>query len=118
MQSVIDTIASFVQGVLNFFTPVVIAFSSLLGFVGFIVAALANPQGFANTLICGAIDLIAGFLPSTPESFKIGSIISSLSSQMPSVGCSVVVAIFQLISTMFGIALAIKIYKLIPFKMS
>lgn len=71
-----------------------------------------------NTVIVAAIDFVAAFFPSTPENLKIGNIINNLASSMPAVGAGIIREIFGTITTIALLALVIKIYKLLPFKMS
>lgn len=86
-------------------------FSILLG-------AIANPFGAVNSFICLLIDGIASVWPSTPENLKVGSLIASIGTAIPLVGTAVVYDIFQTAGSMLAIVLLIKLYKLIPFKMS
>lgn len=116
MQGIVTTISNFFQFLLNFLKPVTVFFMSVTGLVAFLVGALADPQGFANAFICGAIDMISGIFPSTPENLKIGSIIASVSSQVPAIGCAVLQDIVTTLASIFAIFIVVKIYKLIPFK--
>jgi hypothetical protein len=105
---------------LEFITPVVIFFASIGTVVAFLLGALANPQGWMNSVICTAIDYIASIFPSTPDDMKIGTVVSTLinglGSSIPIVGVGIIREIFTTFLTIAGLALAIKIYKLLPFK--
>ena len=118
MQAIVDTIASFLQAVLSFISPVVVFFISVGSIVAFLLGALADPQGLMNRVVCGAIDMISGVFPSTPDNLKIGSIIESAGSVMPAFGTGLIREVLGTIAGMAAIALVIKIYKLMPFKMS
>lgn len=107
-----------IQIILNFFKPVIIFYSSCTALLAFLLGALQNPQGLMNTIICSGIDFIASIFPSTPDALKIGSIINSISSSMPAVGRAVIADVFNSILAMVAIVIIIKIYKLLPFKMS
>ena len=102
----------------SFFSPVIVFFTSVVSLVAFLLGALANPQGWMNSTICSAIDYIAALFPSTPDNLKIANILNSIGDAMPLVGRGIVRDIFGTIAGMAAVALAIKIYKLLPFKMS
>lgn len=104
------------QILVNFLVPVIVVCTGLIILVGFLVSALNDPQGWMNSVVITTIDAIANLFPSTPENLKIGTIINSLGDSMPLVGRAVIREIFTTISSMAGIALVVKIYKLIPFK--
>lgn len=103
---------------LQFFTPVVVIAASLVTVAAFLIGALNNPQGLMNQMIVSGINYIAAIFPSTPENLKIGNLISSLGDTIPAIGTGIISEIFTTISTIAGISLAIKIYKLLPFKAS
>jgi hypothetical protein len=105
-----------ISAILAFFTPVVVFCVSVVGIVAFLLGVLEDPPQFLNALICGVIDMIVPFWPSTPEDFRIGTIITNLSTQIPVVGRAVIFEVFTAISSIAGLALVVKIYKLIPFK--
>ena len=106
------------QVLINFLVPVIVVCTGLIGIVAFLVAALNDPQGWMNSVVITTIDSIANVFPSTPEELKIGTIINTVGDSMPLVGRAVVKEVFVTISSMAGIALVVKIYKLIPFKAS
>lgn len=101
-----------------FFNPITAVFSALIGIFPVILAAFENPQGAINGFLCRAIDLVASPFPSTPPGLKIGSLINSIGSAIPIVGSGVVYEIFEAGLSVFAIIILVKIYKLIPFKMS
>jgi hypothetical protein len=83
-----------------------------------IIGAIANPAGAVNSFLCRAIDLVASVFPSTPPNLKIATLLTSAGDSIPIVGRAVVYDIFSTIAIMFAVVLIIKVYKLIPFKMS
>lgn len=102
----------------SFFTPVVVFFASVSVIVAFLLAALADPQGWMNQVIISAISYIASIFPSTPDNLKIVSLIDSLGASLPLIGKGIIREVLQTISIIFGIRAIIVIYKLIPFKAS
>lgn len=107
-----------IKTLMSFLSPVVVFCSSLVSIVAFLLGALKNPQGWMNFVICSAIDYIAEFFPETPPGLRPGSLISSVASQMPAVGRGVVSDVFEAVAAIAALAIIIKIYKLLPFKMS
>lgn len=101
---------------MEFLKPIVVVYSSIGVFISFLLGALKNPQGFMNSVICNAIDYIAFLFPSTPDNLKIGSFINAASATLPALGKAVIADIFITLLAMAGIALVIKIYKLLPLK--
>lgn len=77
-----------------------------------------HPIGAINTLIDNLIDFIAGVFPSTPNNLKVAALVDSISSVVPSVGRGVIADFFSKVTICFGLAIVIKVYKLIPFKAS
>lgn len=106
------------QVLLNFLVPVIVVCTGLIVIVAFLVSALNDPQGWMNSVVITTIDAVASLFPSTPDSLKIGNIINSVGDSMPLVGRAVIRETFNTISSIAGIALVVKIYKLIPFKAS
>jgi len=107
---------TFFNALFQFFKPIVIFFISITSVVAFLLGALLNPQGFMNDVICFAIDYISALFPSTPENLKIATIVNNLGDSVPLVGRGVIREVFITISSIVLISLAIKIYKLLPFK--
>jgi hypothetical protein len=102
----------------SFLTPVVIFFVSVGVIVAFLLAALADPQGWMNKLIVSAIDYIVLIFPSTPLNLRIGSLIDSLGTSLPFIGKGIIREIISTIISIFSIRAIIVIYKLLPFKAS
>jgi hypothetical protein len=100
----------------SFFTPVVVFFVSVGVIVAFLLAALANPQGWMNNVVCSAIDFIAFLFPSTPTDLKISSLINSVSSVMPAIGRGIISDLFTTIGSIVAIRVVVVVYKLLPFK--
>lgn len=102
--------------ILAFFSPVVSLLSACVAIVGWLLGAIADPQGFMNGFVNAVVDAVASILPSTPSGLKIGSIINNVAGYMPGVGRAVITEIFVSISAIFVLVGAVKLYKLIPFK--
>ena len=96
--------------------PIHVFFISASGLLSFLLGALADPQGLMNHVVIKTIDVLAEALPSTPDNLKISSILNSVGDSMPLVGRGIVYEVAGTVATIAGISLAIKIYKLIPFK--
>ena len=103
---------------LQYIRPIVVFFFSFSGVLAVILGAVANPEGAVNTFLIKIIDLIAPVFPSTPDNLKIFYILDSVSNQMPAIGRYIVYDIAQTIGSIVAIVIVIKIYKLIPFKMT
>ena len=107
---------NFFNALFQFLKPSIVFFSSIGGITAFLLGALANPQGLMNKVIVGAIDFIANLFPSTPDNLKIANLINSMGDSIPLVGRAVIRDTFFTIASIAAISLAIKIYKLLPFK--
>lgn len=83
-----------------------------------LTVAVTFPDSFINQLICGAIDLISIVFPSTPDNLKLSALINNLASFMPIFGKKLIENILGTARDLLSIYFLIKIYKLIPFKMS
>jgi len=101
-----------------FFRPITLVFASIIVFISFLLGALINPGGAANFVICKIIDVIDVALPSTPPALQISSLLQTASTGVPLVGYGVFQLIASTIFQFFLITVVIKVYKLIPFKMS
>lgn len=102
--------------VIALFNPMVAIIMSVTSIVAVLITCVSSPQSAVNQLICTVIDMVSGFLPSTPDNLKLGSILNQATSTMPNLGRGIIGEIFLTTSAIFGITIAIKIYKLIPFK--
>jgi hypothetical protein len=116
LQAILSFLGAIISALLYFFSPLIIVCVSIFSIISFLLGALLNPQGLLNQIVCSAIDYISYLFPSTPESLKLGSIINSATSIMPAVGRGVIADIFATCAAIFALTVAIKIYKLIPFK--
>jgi hypothetical protein len=96
--------------------PVVRIALAVLGPLGLVLGAIADPSGALNGLVCRLIDALALAWPSTPENLKIANLIFSDGSI--GVGESIVIDIFQTAFLVLSIIALVKLYKLIPFKMT
>lgn len=101
-----------------FARPLVVICLSITSIVSLILGAISNPAGAVNAFICRIIDVILIPWPTTPESMKLGSLLSSFANAFPIVGYGIVLDIAQTLAGMGVLFVAIKIYKLIPFKAS
>lgn len=99
-----------------FFQPIVVLSTGLTSFAGFLVAALANPEGIINKFANSVIDAIASIFPSTPNNLKLGYLLDQSTASVPALGRGIIGDIFSTISAIFAVVVIIKIYKLIPFK--
>jgi ABC-type dipeptide/oligopeptide/nickel transport system permease subunit len=86
--------------------------------IGIVLGAIANPEGAVNGFLCRIIDVVASAFPSTPNNLKLSSLLASAGDSIPLVGRAVVFDIFTTAAAMLTIVLLIKLYQLIPFKMS
>lgn len=94
----------------------------LLGGLGkaifsFLVAFLQFVFGWLNDFACALVDIVIFILPRTPANLKISYLLSTYMAGM-NFGQAVVVEIFSMLSTFALVLIAIKLYKLIPFKMT
>ena len=113
IRNALSPVFSILMGFLN---PVVAVAAGLTSIVAWLLGALADPQGAMNSVVNTTIDVIAAFLPSTPESLKLGTLLDGVAASMPAVGRGIISEIFITISSMFALVAVIKLYKLIPFK--
>lgn len=90
----------------------------LFDFLDFVVYAIFHPLQFLGFLVCSAADSLFSILPSTPDNLKISSLISSIGSSLPLIGSGIIHELFTTVASIVGILVVIKIYKLLPFKMS
>lgn len=84
---------------------------------GFLIALLEFLFGWINDFMCLLIDIVLIILPSTPPTMKLSYLLSTALDKM-SFGQSIAVEIFTLLSSFLLVVIIIKVYKLIPFKMS
>lgn len=100
-----------------FAQPVVRIALAILGPLGIVIGAVANPQGAVNGFLCRMIDVIASVWPSTPSSLKLSNLFASSDAASGIYGY-LVSEIFSLALVCLSIVALVKLYKLIPFKMS
>lgn len=79
---------------------------------------ITDPVGTVTYFACQFITFIFGFFPSTPEALTLQGLANKLGNALPFVGSSIIYSILRDFSLILGLALIVKIYKLIPFKMS
>lgn len=90
----------------------------LFDFIALIWYIITHPLQFLGFLVCSAANSLFSILPSTPDNLKISSLISSIGSALPLVGSGIIHELFTTVASIVGILVLIKIYKLLPFKMS
>lgn len=88
------------------------------GITAFLMGALANPNGLWNQIVNASIDVIVFLLPNHPDNLKLITIVNSVGSLLPSFGTAIIFEMAVFTSSVFLIFLLIKIYKLIPFKLT
>lgn len=114
-----DYLMNWIYGILYFFSkPLVVFLTSITSIVALILGAIRDPAGAANAFLCRMIDVILIAWPTTPESYKLGSLLSGFANSFPVIGYGVVLEIAQALAGMAGLFVLIKIYKLLPFKAS
>jgi hypothetical protein len=87
-------------------------------FIALIWYIITHPFEFLSFLVCSAVGSIFHVLPSTPDNLKIANLISQLGSTFPLIGSGVIHELFTTVASIVGILVLIKVYKLLPFKMS
>lgn len=95
-------------------TPISKSLITLVPLVSFLGGALADPQGFANSFMCGAVDLIVAAFPSTPNEYKIGTLVTNLTTEFPE-SSYLFVTTFEGIFGIFAIYLGVKALRFLPF---
>lgn len=98
-------------------SPLVAILASLTGVISVIIGAFLNPAGAVNGFVTRLIDALAFVWPSTPENLKLANLIFPAVGGV-SIGRAVLIDICSTLFVMLGIILLIKLYKLIPFKMT
>jgi hypothetical protein len=63
--------------------------------VCFSVESINNPSGFINFWLLAFINLILGFLPSTPDDLKIHNLLSDFAASYPFIGWGLIVEVIQ-----------------------
>ena|ERR687885_2010937 len=115
MQQIINALLWALGSIPDFIKKWWLPLSILLG-------VIADPTGSFGYFICIMIEVILSPLPSTPESLKITNLISqftqSLGDAYPVIGAGLLNEVFGSVGIVVGILVIVKIYKLIPFKMS
>ena len=95
----------------SFFTP-------LFPLVSLIVGAMSDPGGAVNSFICRLIDVAAYPFPTSPDAIKVSTLVTGLGNAMPLVGSAILFDFMQTFVAVMLIYAGVKIYKLLPFKMS
>lgn len=93
-------------------------FDSIKGFLDTLWKFFTDPIGTASNVGCGFLSFVAGMFPSTPEAFTLAGLAQRLGDSVPFLGSGIFYKILRDFGIILGLALAIKIYKLIPFKMT
>jgi hypothetical protein len=100
----------------SYFNPAIVFFTSVASIVALVLGCILDPAGAINTFICKVLDIIASVFPSTPDNLKLGFFVNQASAFLPAFGASIIGDIVSTISSIFLISLAVRVYKLIPFK--
>ena len=95
--------------------PIRIASPALIAIILFFYQIIRNPNGAVNTFMIFLFDNFYSYFPSTPEQFKIVSLLNSFAAEYPDIGWGVVYEIFSGMSVLFGLWAAVKIFKILPF---
>ena len=116
-QWILDTLQNFGKySVGLFFRNKIIAIpcTAIVTVFCFAANAIMYPEGFINSRFIWMIDMIAAYLPSTPEHYKIGTMLVAFSEQSV-IPLGVVYEIFQGVAGILAIYLVVKMYKFLPF---
>lgn len=115
LQGIINNITRVVGWVLAAFTPFYTVITLITAALTTLAGAIADPQGWLNSSICFVIDFVSDRFPQTPANLKLTTLIAS-APFVSAVGTRVITETLVIISAFAGIALVVKIYKLIPLK--
>ena len=91
--------------------------SSLMGAVAIVVGTIQNLGGAVNTLLVNLINLVADVWPSTPDEIKLATLIENAGNST-GIGTAIIYDTFQTAFLVLSIVALVKLYKLIPFKMT
>ena len=105
------------QFIIEFFGDIRKVITSLTSFVAIILGTIQNVTGAVNTLLVKLIDLLATPWPSTPDNLKLATLIENATSQT-GIGTAIVYDTFETMFGILAIITVVKLYKLIPFKMT
>lgn len=89
--------------------------AQLLLIVCTVYSAIKNPSGAINLFMNKCIDIIASPLPSTPNQYKLGTLLDNFFYTYPAVGNAATFEILQGVLGILTIYLAVKLYKFLPF---
>lgn len=96
--------------------PIGICAAVFVTIITLIYNCVKNPKGAINTFMIHSIDIITSPLPSTPDNYKLSSMLSSFYAAIPQqIGVGVISEIMNGIIGMLGIYLIFKLYKSLPF---
>lgn len=111
-------IVKYIRSIYSYLTPIARLAVTLAPVAVLLAATVADPAGALNSFFKLIIDAIVGQMPSTPENYKIGSLLGNLIGSLPS---EIAFIGSWLSDTMNGIIimlnlfLFIKLIKLLPF---
>ena len=78
--------------------------------------AFVNPTGWINRQLIKFIDMVLFVWPSTPESYKLGTLVKNFYTSIPpSIGVGLVNEALSTFAIIFGAVFVVKLYKLLPF---
>lgn len=80
-----------------------------------LVSAIENPEGAINTFMKICIDLVVVPLPSTPDNFKLATLIAQFDNAFPVLGGGVISELLEGVVGLSVIFFSIKALRLLPF---
>lgn len=95
--------------------PIRIASPALIAIVLFFYQIIRNPTGAVNTFMIFLFDNFYNYFLTTPEQFKVVSLLNSFAVEYPDIGWGVVYEIFSGMAGLFSLWAAVKIFKILPF---
>lgn len=87
----------------------------LFTIVCFLYSCITNPEGAINQFMITILSSVLVLFPSTPENFKIGSLLAATAQAFPAVGWGPVFEIYQGALGIFTISLLVRVWKFLPF---
>lgn len=96
---------------------IIFIWNGIAQLINFILGVLINPIGFIKWVTLSGIEFFVNFLPDMPENLSLNYAINSIA-QSAGIPAGLVAELGGMASQFLLIGAVIKIYKLIPFKMS
>jgi hypothetical protein len=76
---------------------------------------IQDPDGAINTFMRICIDIVTFPLPSTPQSFKLASLVSAFDSAFPVLGTNTIKELLEGVVALSLVSFAVRILKYLPF---